>query len=210
MTSVDARPHDVRVVIVDDHPTLLDGTQASLQRAAGIVVVGTAGTADDALRVVDETQPDVLLLDIRLPDRSGIEVARQVRRTLPHVAIVVLSGYEDAHYRPELVKLRVRGYLSKSATGDEIVAAVRAAASGHETYAPKRAGSSSDAGDVVLSDRELEVLRLLVSGAGNQDIARTMHLAKRTVEFHVSNIMHKLGVESRLAAVARARQEGLI
>lgn len=199
----------VRVVIVDDHPILLEGTRACLSSAPDVRVVDTAGDGATALARVQTHVPDVLLLDIRLPDISGVEVARQVRSTYPSVAVVVLTGYDDPAYSRELRKLRVHGYLAKTATGPDIVAAVRAAPARAAREARSVPSTEAAAGPD-LTGRELDVLRLLAAGRPNQAIADEIHIGRTTVELHLARILDKLGAHSRADAVARARELGLI
>src|SRR5438876_7306729 len=120
----------VRVVIVDDHPLLLEGTRAALEQALGIDVVGVCTDGATALQLVRTLDPDVILLDILLPDKSGIDVAREVRATAPHVAVVALTGHDDPEYPRAFQRLGARGFLRKNLSGMEIADAVRAVAAG--------------------------------------------------------------------------------
>ncbi len=199
----------IRVVLVDDHPMLREGTATLLAARPDIAVVGQTGRGAEALALIGEHRPDVLLLDLHLPDLSGIEVARRVRAEHPRVAIVVLSNYEDAGYVRALLQLGARGYLGKAATGEEIVAAVRAAASGG-TVLSDGARAALGAGGAALSARELEVLGLIAAGRRNAEIADTLSIAESTVEYHVRHLLGKLGARSRTEALRRAREQGLI
>lgn len=204
----------IRVLLVDDHPMLRAGTRAALEATPDIEVVGSTGEGVAALHLVEALRPDVLLLDIRLPDMSGVAVAQRVRAVYPEVAILVLTGYDDSGYLRALHQLGVRGYLRKTASGEEIIAAVRAAARAR----PADESCSAEAPPVPLdffeveplSGREQEVLRFLAAGLRNTEIADRLNLAVKTVEFHVSNVLEKLGARSRTEAVLRARQLGLI
>jgi DNA-binding NarL/FixJ family response regulator len=195
------------VVIVDDHPLLREGTSTLLERAADIQVVGVASLGTDALRLVREHQPDVLLLDVNLPDMSGVEVARQVRASFPCVGILVLTGHDDRGFRRSLVHLGVQGYLTKAATGDEITRAIRDLSDGRLVLAADD-GPRSDLDG--LTTREYEVLVELVVGRRNTEIAETLSLSLKTVEFHLSHIFEKLGVRSRAEAILMARDQGLV
>ena len=199
----------IRVALVDDHPMLREGTAALLAARPDIAVVGQTGRGAEALALIGERRPDVLLLDLHLPDLSGIEVARRVRAEHPRVAIVVLSNYEDAGYVRALLQLGARGYLGKAATGEEIVAAVRAAASGG-TVLSDGARAALGAGGAALSARDLEVLGLIAAGRRNAEIADTLSIAESTVEYHVRHLLGKLGARSRTEALRRAREQGLI
>lgn len=200
----------LRVVIVDDHPMLREGTRALLEQQAGIAVVGVTGEGAAVLPLVAEVRPDVVLLDVELPDLNGIEVARRMRAAHPAVAILVLSNYEQAVYVRAMLQLGVRGYLGKTAPGDQIVAAVRAVGQGRTTVLSEAARAALGGGGVPLTSREHEVLQLLVAGQRNGEIARLLSISVNTVEYHVGNVLQKLGVRSRAAAVREARQQGLV
>ncbi len=200
----------IRVVLVDDHPMLREGTAALLAAQPDIAVVGQTGRGAEALALVAGLVPDVLLLDLHLPDLGGIEVARRVRAEHPDVAIVVLSNYEDAGYVRALLQLGARGYLGKAATGAEIVAAVRAAARGEATVLSEAARAALGTGGARLSARELEVLGLIADGRRNVEIAAALSIAESTVEYHVRHLLGKLGARSRTEALRNAREQGLL
>jgi DNA-binding NarL/FixJ family response regulator len=197
-----------RVVVVDDHPLLREATRAALDQATGLAVVGVAENGTAALRQVERYRPDVLLLDVHLPDMSGIEVARQVRAAFPEVAVLVLTGHDDVGYVRGLLQLGVRGYLRKTATGDEVVAAVRAVAHG-QTVIASEATPVGGLGQERLTSREEDVLRLLALGRRNAEIADALCVSIKTVEFHVGHVLAKLGARSRTEAILRAHQLGL-
>lgn len=200
----------LRVVLVDDHPMLREGTAAILAAQPDIAVVGQTGRGTEALALVGATAPDVLVLDLHLPDLSGIEVARQVRASHAGVAILILTNYEDGGYVRALLQLGARGYLGKSATGDEIVAAVRAIARGGATVLSDTARAALGTGGLALSARELEVLGLIATGRRNTEIAATLSIAESTVEYHVRHLLGKLGARSRTEALKKAREQGLL
>jgi len=154
--------------------------------------------------------PDVLVLDLHLPDLGGVEVARQVRAAHPATAILVLSNHEEAGYVRALLQLGARGYLSKAATGTEIVAAVRAVARGEATILSEAARAVLGAGGARLSARELEVLGLIAAGRRNAEIADALFIAESTVEYHIRHVLTKLGARSRTEALRKAREEGLL
>ncbi len=196
MTDLPSR--NPRVLIVEDHPVAADGTRRALEEGGGLEVVGLATTAASALAGVARTQPDIPILDIHLPDLNGIEVARRIRRDYPAVAIVVLTGYDDIGYERALNKLGVSAYLQKTSTGSDIAATVRAVARGGvpPTSSTRQATNFPDS----LTEREAEVLQLVVAGFQNQEIADELHIKLRTVEFHITNILEKLGARSRADA----------
>jgi DNA-binding NarL/FixJ family response regulator len=204
----DSRP--IRVVVVDDHPMLRQGTQALLERTADIQMVGATGEGSAVFRLLQSQRPDVLVLDVHLPDMSGVEVARQVRAEFPEVAVLVLTGYEEAGYIRALVRLGVRGYLGKSASGEDIVGAIRAVAQGRTVLVSEgvRAALRTDA--ATLTEREQDVLELLVAGRRNQEIAESLSVSLKTVEYHVGHVLEKLGVRSRAEAIRTALDRGLV
>ncbi len=203
---------EVRVFIVDDHPMLREGTQSSFERATGIEVVGSAADGGSAIEQITILQPDVLVLDIRLPDMSGVDVARHVRTRFPSVGIVILTGYDDPHYARALTKLDIQGYLRKTASTDEIIAAVRQVAAGGTVFDPEIVRVLEDSSDSAesLTAREREVLQLIADGRRNAEIADELVLSIKTVEFHISNLFAKMGARSRSEAVRAAYQDGLL
>jgi DNA-binding NarL/FixJ family response regulator len=188
---------------------LLDGTRAALDTSPGIVVVGVADRGALALELVASQRPDVLVLDLHLPDVSGVEVARRVQSDFPRVAVVVLTGYDEPGYLRALLRLGVKGYLYKTASAGELVATVRAVADGRSVFASE-ATSALDADGEQLTVREHEVLRLLAAGLRNGEIAQQLGISGKTVEFHVGHLLEKLGARSRAEAIVKARRQHLL
>jgi DNA-binding NarL/FixJ family response regulator len=188
---------------------LVEVIRAHLCRA-GIAVVGTAGTGAETLRLVGELTPEVLLLDIFLPDMSGIEVTERVRSAFPAVSVVVFTGYQEAGLQQALLRLGVRGYLPKTVPGRELVAAVHAVARGetviHAAAVPEVVGY----GAATLTAREFEVLELLAASLSNQEIAKRLSVSEKTVQMHIHHLLVKLGARSRMDAVLTAWRQGLI
>lgn len=207
MTEPAANPC-IRVLIVDDHPMLRAGTQTLLEEAGDIEVIATAGDGTTALRLVAEEAPDVLLLDVHLPDISGVLVAQTVRETAPQTAILILTGYDDLGYTRALLQIGIQGYLRKSATGDDILTAVRTVARGG-TALEEITDLSADNTLNQLTPREREILQLLAAGQRNQEVAETLTISVKTVEFHISHLLLKLGVRSRTEAIIKAQKLGL-
>lgn len=199
----------IRVIIVDDHPMVREGTQALLEQSLTIKVVGTLGEGLGVPRLVRELQPDVLLLDVRLPDVSGIEVVRQMRTEFPTVKVLIVTGYDEIGYARVLLQLGVHGYLAKTASGEEILAAVHAVASGNRRFAAEAARVSVENGKDLLTAREHEVLQLLVAGLRNAEIGAALCVSVKTVEYHARNVLQKLGARSRSEAVRFALQQGI-
>jgi DNA-binding NarL/FixJ family response regulator len=200
-------PETVRVVVVDDHPILRDGTRALIDRTPGLQVVGVAGDGATTLALVAELQPDVLMLDVGLPDMSGIEVAQEVHARFPSVAVVLLTGYNAQSYAPMLPRLGVRGLVHKTAPSEALVAAIQAVAEGQAVMAapatPRRPPIAEP-----LTAREHQVLDLIAAGRRNAEVAAELHVSLNTVEFHVRHILGKLGVRSRTEAVVKGRELG--
>jgi DNA-binding NarL/FixJ family response regulator len=199
----------LRVLVVEDQAIVREGTSALLERTDGMQVVGSTGDGNSALRLVEKLQPDVVLLDLGLPDLTGIEVAQRVRAAWPHVAVVILTGYGTHNYRHLLPQLGVRGLVHKTANGGQLVAAIRAAAEGREQVPATNHAASTEPSEP-LTMREHEVLALVAAGFRNTEIASDLHVSINTVEFHVRNVLGKLHVRSRTEAVLRARALGYV
>jgi DNA-binding NarL/FixJ family response regulator len=209
----------LRVLAVDDHPVYLRGLIATLEDAAGIRLCGTAATAAEALEAIPREQPDVVLLDLNLPDGNGVEVTRALRAGGYSGAVVMLTMYEDDVALRATIEAGARGYLVKGADQDEIVGAIRAAAHGGVVVGPQLADRLADmvAGSTGreparlpgLSARETEILRLIAQGRTNPQIARDLVLSPKTIRNHITNIFAKLGVSDREQALHRAQELGL-
>jgi DNA-binding NarL/FixJ family response regulator len=207
----------IRVVLVDDHPVVRSGIRSMLDKAVDIQMVGEATGGNEALRLVDETNPDVLLLDMELPDIPGTQVAQRVQEFHPKVKILVLSAHDDSVYVRQLLEIGAAGYLMKDEAPEAIVEAVRGVAHGEQGWVSRRIAAqiatwiqSGDAGKVKLTTREYEVLRLIVQGKTNQAIALDLHISEKTVEKYIRSIFTKLDVASRVEAAVYAVKEGLV
>jgi DNA-binding NarL/FixJ family response regulator len=211
-------PHPIRVLIVDDHPLYRRGIRAALAGEADVEVVAEVGSAAEALHCCAAEAPDVVLLDVNLPDQSGVDVARHLRETQPEIGVVALTAYDDDAYVVALAEAGARGYLLKSASDAEIVGAVRAVAAGEAVFAPavtgallRRArGEGVHDGADALTLREREVLSRAAEGLTNREIGHVLGISDRTVQAHLSHIFDKLGVASRTEAVTVGLRRGLI
>lgn len=205
----------IRLVVVDDHPVVRQGLTAMLRWEPEIELVGEAADGQEAVRLILEQRPDVVLLDLRLPGLSGVDVMRQVRPQAPTVRFLILTTYDTESYIAPALAAGARGYLLKDAILEELMQGIRSVVQGRPALEPgvaarllDRIADGDGAGD--LSERELEVLRLLVDGASNKGIAQRLTLSENTVKAHVSHIFTKLGVQSRTEAVTVALQRGLV
>ncbi len=211
----------IRVLIADDHAMFRSGLRALLEREDDVIVVGETGNGPETLEALEITSPDVLLLDINMPGLSGNRVAELALQKRPTLPIVVLTMHEDEYYLQELLKIGVRGYVLKKSTGTEALQAIRAAFRGDSYIDPAlanlvilpyvgRASAKKQSRLDVLTQREQEVLELLVHGHTNAEVAEKLCISDRTVETHRTNITGKLGLKSRAELVRFAIDNGLL
>lgn len=209
----------IRVVIVDDHALVREGTVQLLEQEADIQVIGHAGTGEEGLVLLERLQPDVALVDINLPGMSGLELAGEVATRRLGVRVLVVSAYDDYGYVTEALGVGVGGYLLKTASAKELVDALRAVAGGafvldgavSSRLARRwRSDPAIPRGAGALTPREFDVLDLLARGRSNKEIAAELSLGLRTIEGHVSNVLAKLGAASRTEAVAYALRHHLL
>lgn len=206
-----------RVLLADDHPIVRAGIRNLLERAPGIQVVGEASGGEEALQLVDELEPDVLLLDMEMPDLKGVEVAQRLRASNSPVRILALSAYDDRQYILELLASGAAGYLVKEEVPETIIEAVRGVARGEQGWVSRRVASQmadwlhmDEQGKMGLTTREVEVLRLVVAGKTNQEIGIALGISEKTVEKHLEGVFSKLGVASRVEAAVVAVKSKLI
>jgi two-component system, NarL family, response regulator LiaR len=210
----------IRIVIADDHAVVREGTRALLEREEDFEVVGEAQDGEEAVKLIEETKPDVAILDISMPKFNGIEVTRRVKPLLPSLAILILTAYDNDEYVFALLEAGAAGYLLKDSPGQEIVDAVRSVHSGESVLHPSIARkviqraivgpsrSAESKSSIELSDREKDVLKLAAKGSSNRDIAETLCISVRTVQGHINSIFHKLGVGSRTEAIFLSVKKG--
>lgn len=208
----------IRVVLADDHPVVRSGLRALLESWPDYEVVAEATDGEAAVREVQLSGADVVLMDIRMPGLDGIEATRRIRAACPDTAVLVLTMYDDDDTVFAAMRAGAQGYLLKGAQQDEIDRAIRAVVAGEAIFSPgvaKRvlgwfaAPSAPSDPFPQLTGREREVLDLVAAGRRNQAIADAMHLSPKTVANHISSIFVKLAVSDRSAAIVRARQGGL-
>ena len=207
-----------RVLIVDDHAVVRSGLRLLLDAQEDIEVVGEAGSIRDAVFEARVAKPDVILLDVVMPDKSGIEGAPELLKEAPKAKLLVLSMQDDPRYVREAFAAGASGYVLKEAADTEVVQAVREVAAGgryvHPALGARLASAEAEAetraGDDPLSDREREVLRLLALGHTNQEIAKMLYISVRTAETHRAHIMQKLRLTTRAELVRHALAQGLL
>lgn len=210
----------IRVLIADDHQLFRDGLRALVDSVPDAEVVGEAATGKEAIRLAAESQPQVILMDLQMPDMDGIEATRQIVDANPHVNILMVTMFEDDQSVFAAMRAGARGYVLKGAKHEEMLRAIRAVGSGEAIFSPSIAArmvsffASSRSvipGDAFpeLTEREREVLELMARGDSNAEIAEALTLSIKTVRNHVSNIFGKLQVADRAQAVIRAREVGL-
>lgn len=212
----------IRVVVADDHAIVREGIRTVLEQAEDIEVVAEADNGTEALQATVQHEPDVLLLDISMPELSGLEVATRLRASGPHTRVLILSVYDDADYVLEAVRAGAHGYLRKDSPPAELRAAIRAVHAGGEFFSAQVAGQlsaalrdeaerKSDQGRLaLLTEREQDVLRLIASGRTNKEAAAELGISHRTVETHREHLMKKLDAHSMAELVKFALKSGVI
>lgn len=210
----------LRVVIADDHPVFRSGLRALLATDAEVEVVGEASTGTEAVSLAEGVQPDVVVMDLHMPDLDGVAATRRIVHTSPHVAVLVLTMFDDDDSVFAAMRAGARGYLLKGANQADVVRAVHLVGAGGAMFGPAiaqrvieffarpRPGTTALAFPE-LTDREHEVLDLLAAGHANSTIAARLRISDKTVRNHVSNIFTKLAVADRAHAIVRAREAGL-
>jgi DNA-binding NarL/FixJ family response regulator len=204
----------VRLLIADDHPIVRAGFEGMLAEKPDLEDVGEAGNGEEAVRLADQLRPDVVLMDLRMPEVDGVEAIGRIKEDHPHVHILVLTTYDSDADILRAIEAGATGYLLKDTPREELFRAIRAAARGEPVLAPsvtarlmQRAKTPSQA---ALSGREIEVLELVARGKSNRELARDLHLSEATVKSHLIHIFDKLGVTDRTAAVTVALERGIL
>jgi two-component system response regulator NreC len=205
----------IRVLIAEDHETVRQGLRLLLEAERDIEVVAEAANGLDAVEHCKATRPQVVILDISMPDMNGLAAAREIRRALPHVAVVALTRHDDEAFVHELLAAGASGYVLKQSRSTELLTAIRAVAAGGQ-YVDRllaaRAAAAAEIGNkprpVSVSEREKEVLRMMAVGHSNKGIAADLNISIKTVEVHKANAMRKLGLRGRIDVVRFAVLHG--
>lgn len=205
----------IRILIVDDHDMVRQGMTMFLDTYDDLDLIGQAADGAEAIRLSRELCPDVIVMDLVLPDMSGTEAIRAILREQPDVRVLALSTFQGQALIREALQAGVIGYLTKDLTNEELASAIRAAHEGRPTLTPVAyealvESTAAPPQQYRLTDRETDVLTLMVAGQTNRQIAQSLSVSLSTVKFHVSSILAKLGVSSRTEAVALAMQHGLV
>lgn len=204
----------IRVVIVDDHAIVRSGLANFLGALDDLALVGETDSGADALRLCEELQPDVVMMDLVMPGMNGVEATRALHARFPDLPVLILSSFGDEEMIHEALQAGAMGYLLKNASIHDMARAIRAAHAGHPTLSPEATQAliraQTRVQPVELKERELEVLQLLAKGLTNPQIAENLSLSVSTIKFYVSTILEKLDVDTRTEAVAWAIQHGLV
>ena len=210
----------LRILIADDHPLFRDGLRALLAAEPGFEFAGEASTGDEAIALAATVQPDVIIMDIQMPELNGIEATRRIVHASPHIGILIMTMFDDDPSVFAAMRAGARGYLLKGVKHAEMLRAIRAVGSGEAIFSPAIATRLMDFFAVIrpielpqvfpeLSDREREILDLIAQGYKNADIADHLVISPKTVRNHVTNILSKLQVADRAQAIIRAKEAGL-
>ena len=209
----------IRVMIVDDHKLVREGLNAVFDQGGDIAVVGEVGSGEEAIEMVSNVDPDVILMDISMPGMNGIQATKLIRKQNPAVKIVILTMLDQEGSVYEAVKAGATGYMLKSTSSDELVRAIKTVFEGKALLNPDATAqlikefvnlSENHAKDYGLSDREMEVLQLLSEGKTNKELAKALWISEQTVKTHLAHIFGKLGTSDRTETVARALRNGLV
>ena len=211
----------IRLMLADDHRMLREGLRRSLTDE-GFDVVGEASDGDEAVRLADSLRPDVILMDVTMPDVDGVEATRRIHQQLPEIRVVMLTMHADQSVIAEALRAGASGYLVKDCSTDEIADAVRQAASEDATLSPELATAMLDEvrridpdavdadADRVVTKREVEVLQLIADGCSTPEVAERLFISQKTVKNHLASIYHKLDARDRTQAVLQAVRMGIV
>ena len=204
----------LRVAIADDHRLMLTGLRTALERAPDMDVVGEAQTGKAIVAVASRTKPDVVLLDLRMPEGDGLWALKELRRVVPAAKVIVLSMFDDHQHVNQAIHDGAAGYIVKTIDPDDLPSAIRQTVQGTvfsaRAVVDPRKGHHRDAPDHLITDRELEILQHVAEGLSNAQIAKALWVTEQTVKFHLSNVYRKLGVSNRTEASRYALSRGLL
>jgi NarL family two-component system response regulator LiaR len=210
----------IKILLAEDHVVVREGTRELIQHEDDMEVVGEAGDGEEAVRLAEQTKPHVVIMDITMPKLNGIEATKLIKAKMPSIAILILSAYDNDQYVTALLEAGAAGYLLKNIRGRELIDAIRAVHAGESVLHPRIARKvlnrlamtgpkpEGEPASDILSERELEVLRLAAKGLSNRDIAEQLFLSTRTVQAHLGNIFNKLDVGSRTEAILHGLRKG--
>jgi len=209
----------IKILIADDHPVVREGLSAMLSKQPDIDVVGEAGNGREAIEKTRESRPDVVLMDLRMPEVDGVEAMRQISATNPETRFIVLTTYDNDEYIFKGIEAGARAYLLKDSPREDLFTAIRAVYRGESLIQPAVAGKLLDRfaelsrqvqAPESLSGREIEVVKLMAEGTANKQIAAGLHISESTVKTHIQTIFQKLGVSDRTGAVTQSIRKGFI
>ncbi|MGB3634884.1 MAG: response regulator transcription factor [Rubrobacteraceae bacterium] len=204
----------IRILITDDHPVVRAGLEGMLSRQPDMEVVGEAGDGTDGVRMAEQLRPDVVLMDLRMPEMDGVAATQEIKAKNPETQVLVLTTYDSDADILRAVEAGATGYLLKDAPREELYEAVRAAAQGKVLFAPAVADKLMrrirEPRRDTLSQREIEVLGFVRKGLSNKEIARSLHVSEATIKTHLIHTFRKLGVDDRTAAVSVALEKGIL
>ena len=211
---------NIRIVLAEDHVVVRQGTRQLLEQESDFEIVGEANDGNEAVQMVSQLKPDIVIMDVAMPKLSGIEATKQIKEILPATIILVLTGYDYDEYIFSMLEAGAAGYLLKDVSGDELIRAVRAVYAGEPTMHPTVirkvmqrfktpiAELPTVKPEHILSEREMEVLKVVAQGLSNKDIGKKLFISERTVQAHVRSIFNKLGIGSRSEAIIYGLKKG--
>ena len=209
----------IKILIADDHPVVREGLVTMLSRENNIEVVGEAENGAEAIKKAGELGPDIILMDLRMPEVNGVEAMTQIKGTHPNINFIVLTTYDNDEYIFKGIEAGARAYLLKDSPREELFKAIEAVYRGESLIEPAIAGKVLDrlvelsrqgSPQAELSSREIEVLKLIAQGTGNKAIASSLNISESTVKTHIQSIFQKLDVNDRTEAVTKALSKGII